>query len=236
MKTNLILSLIFVFAISLFGCQADPENQSSVDNGKAIGGKGKSDSSEIEDIKNKSTKNESVETKPEEMDGSADKSEKSGDKIETIYTTLDEKECKTTDSGDDGYWSIQECPGVAGYKLEVSETDIRQTVNVLAPSGGKYELNFQRNVSSAFSYFGKKAEWRVKKVDGKIQPVALITRFNASEDPEDSSKVTSYLVVTKFEGELICITDIVKPIKNANKKTRELADASAGKPCLKGNS
>ena len=71
-----------------------------------------------------------------------------------------------------------------------------------------------------------------RQVGGKVQPIALITRYNAAEDPEMPEKPVSYLVVAKFENEFVCITDIVKPMPNANEKARELADQSAGKPCL----
>jgi hypothetical protein len=87
-------------------------------------------------------------------------------------------------------------------------------------------------VSGAFSYLGEKAEWRVKNVNGKIQPVVLIIRFNASENPDNPEKVTSYLVVTKFDGEFVCITDIVKPIAKQNEKARELANVASSKPCF----
>ena len=76
---------------------------------------------------------------------------------------------------------MQECPGISVYKLEVTEGDLRQSINVIAASGDKWELGFPANVSSAFSSFGDKAEWRVKKTDGKITPIALITRYNAAE-------------------------------------------------------
>jgi hypothetical protein len=160
--------------------------------------------------------------KPEERDG-----------IKSVYTDLDANKCKTINSSDEGGWSEQECPGFAGYKLEVVEGDIRQTINVISPSKKKSELNLWSVVSSAFSSVGKKAEWRVQTVDGKQIPIALIVRFNASETPEKPEKLTSYLTVTKITANSTCVTDIVKPIKNANVKARQLADTSADKPCLK---
>jgi hypothetical protein len=93
------------------------------------------------------------------------------------------------------------CPGVAGYRLEVTEGDLRQTLNVITPNKKKYELDLS-NVSGAFSNLGPRAEWRM---NGKV-PAALIFRFNANENPEDPSKVTSYLIVAKITKNEICVT------------------------------
>ena len=111
----------------------------------------------------------------------------------SLYTGLTAKDCKASKKPvEDGYIGI--CPGVTAYSLELIEGDLRQTVNVIAPNKKKYELELWSNVSSGFSSLGGKAEWRMQ---GKT-PVALIMRFNASENSEDSSKITSYLVVVKI--------------------------------------
>lgn len=145
----------------------------------------------------------------------------------SIYTSLDTKGCKTVEQSDEGSgWYRGECAGVGGYKLEVTEGDLRQSVNVSAPNKKKFELDFSQ-ISGGFSSVGEKAEWRMK---GKT-PVALIVRFNASENPEDSSKITSYLIVTKITAKESCITDVVKPGKTQNADAQKLADAAAKKPC-----
>ncbi len=153
------------------------------------------------------------------------------EKYESVYTDIKAEKCKTTSKSEEEGWIVQMCDGVGGYKLEVYEDDIRQGANVISPSGTKSELNFQANVSGAFSMLGEKVEWRVEKKDGKTVPVAMIVRFNAN-DKKDETKTTSYLVVTKVDGDKSCITDVVKPIENANEEARKLADAAAGKPCL----
>jgi len=151
-------------------------------------------------------------------------------KIYSIYTDLAGRKCKTT-SDDESDVITQECPGVAGYKLEVAERDAQKTINVLSPSGKTHELDFQGKVSGGLSTLGEKAEWRVKRTNGKTQPVGLITRFNFSQTG-DAKNLTSYLIVTKFDGDNTCITDIVKTNKGANAKARKLADAAPAKPCL----
>lgn len=144
----------------------------------------------------------------------------------SIYTSLETKACKTIEQSDEGAgWYRGECPGAGGYKLEVTEGDIRQSINVITPANKKFDLDFSM-VSSAFSSVGAKAEWRMK---GKV-PVALIVRFNAS-NPENPDKNTSYLIVSKISKTESCITDVVKPSKTQNAQAQKLADAAATKPC-----
>lgn len=148
-------------------------------------------------------------------------------KIQSVYTTLDDRKCKTLESNpDEGGSYLGECPGTNGYKLQVSEGDLRQTVSVVAPDKKIFPLEFWR-IFSGFSAVGSKAEWRVKGKD----PIALIIRFNVSENPEDSSKTTSYLIVSKITKGEICVVDTFKPGKSQNVLARESADSAAGKPC-----
>lgn len=154
-----------------------------------------------------------------------------GGKIDSVYSDLSPDKCETIESEMDGYYSLQKCKGAFGFDLEVSESDIRQTVNVVDPSGKKHELDLGGVVSRAFSYVGNKAEWRFRETDGQREPFALIIRFNASVDP-NSDKEASYLTVSKIAKDRICVTDVVKPIPNANVEARKLAEKAADKPCL----
>jgi hypothetical protein len=157
----------------------------------------------------------------------------SAQKIDSIYTDLSDTKCKTLElNEDEGGDYIGECAGVGGYKLQVIEGDLRQSINIIQnTSGNKWELDFW-SIKSGFSAVGEKAEWRVIKKGKTVKPIALIVRYNVSEDAEDSSKTTSYLIVTKIDGETACVTDVVKPSKDQNAKARQLADNSAGKPCF----
>jgi hypothetical protein len=147
-------------------------------------------------------------------------------KATSVYTNLDEKSCKTLESDTSGAGSYRgRCPGIAGYKLDLLEDDLRQTINVIAPNKKTFELNFWSFYSN-FSAVQRKAEWRMK---GKT-PVGLIFRYNVS-NPEDSSKITSYLMVAKVTKNEICITDLVNPSKTQNAEAQKLADAAASKPC-----
>jgi hypothetical protein len=154
--------------------------------------------------------------------------------VQSIYTDLDAKKCRTIESSDkEGGSYVGKCPGVAGYTLIVTEGDVRQNIEVVTPKGTKHSLDLWTVVSSAFSSVGPKAEWRVKKIKNKPTPFALIVRYNASENPDDSSKITSYLAVAKITANSICVTDKISPSANANELARKAADESSNKPCLK---
>ncbi|MBK8454995.1 MAG: hypothetical protein WAQ53_06550 [Thiofilum sp.] len=150
----------------------------------------------------------------------------------SAYTSLNTPTCKTLESDEEGSgWYKGQCKGIAGYSLQVTEGDLRQSINVVTPQGKVHELDLISKVSSGFSALGEKAEWRMLKQGSSTQPIALIVRYNASEDPEDSSKITSYLVVSKVTKQSICVTDIVKPQAKANEKARQLADKASTRPC-----
>lgn len=141
----------------------------------------------------------------------------------SIYTPISNAECKTTNTSPvSGYLN---CPGAGGYSLEVLDDDARMSVNVIAPDQKSFELDFWGHFRN-FSFVGEKAEWRMK---GK-NPVALIIRYNVS-DRGDDGKTSSYLMVAKIVKDSVCLTDIVKPIKNQNLTAQKLADKAATKPC-----
>lgn len=147
--------------------------------------------------------------------------------ITSVYTDLDADKCKTLElAEDEGGLYKGECKGVGGYKLIAREGDLRMSIDVVAPGNKVSPLQFWE-VSSAFSSIGAKAEWRLRKG----VPIALIVRFNVSENPEDSTKITSLLVVSKISKDGSCVTDVVKPQRNQNAVARKLADASATKQC-----
>jgi hypothetical protein len=150
----------------------------------------------------------------------------------SAYTNLGAKTCRTikADSSEAGSY-VGICTGVGGYKLQVEEGDLRQNIQVITPAGQKHSLDLWIVVGSSFSSLGEKAEWRVRTQRGKSVPVALIVRYNLS-NPEDSTKITSYLAVAKITASKICVTDKIAPGPDANVAARTAADKSADKPCL----
>ena len=148
----------------------------------------------------------------------------------SVYTPIGDKQCrviKSAEAADDGYEA--RCRGTAGYSLLLSEGDLRQNITVITPQGAKHSLELWSVVSGGFSSVGPKAEWRI----AKSAPVALILRYNASEDPDKPDKLTSYLAVTKITATEICVTDKILPGPTANEDARRAADASSTKSCLK---
>ena len=149
----------------------------------------------------------------------------------SVYTSLEEKQCRAIKNSTSDYEG--RCRGVAGYALMLSEGDLRQNITVITPQGAKHSLDLWEVVSSAFSSVGPKAEWRMAKLNGKLSPVALIVRYNASEDPDAPNKLSSYLAVSKITPTEICVTDKILPGPSANDDARRAADTAATKPCLK---
>jgi|ERR1700752_152355 len=152
----------------------------------------------------------------------------------SVYTPVGDKQCrviKSAEAGDDGYEA--RCRGTAGYSLLLSEGDLRQNITVITPQGKKHSLDLWSVVSGGFSSVGARAEWRLTVKNKQSVPVALILRYNASEDPESPNKLTSYLAVAKITPAEICVTERISPGYKANEDARRAADAASTKPCLK---
>jgi len=152
----------------------------------------------------------------------------------SVYTPLGDKQCrkiKSAEAGDDGYEG--RCRGTAGYSLLLSEGDLRQNITIITPRGTQHSLDLWNVVSGGFSSVGPNAEWRLARQKGKLVPVALIIRYNASEDPESPNKLTSYLAIAKITPIEICVTEKISPGPKANEDARRAADAASTKPCLK---
>ena len=150
----------------------------------------------------------------------------------SVYTSLEAKQCRTIKTETTGAGDYEgRCRGVAGYSLTLLEGDLRQNIIVNTPKGAKHSLELWDVISGGFSSVGPKAEWRMAGKNSK--PIALIIRYNASENPDNPDQRTSYLAVAKITHTTICITDKISPSANANTEARRAADAAASKPCLK---
>ena len=152
----------------------------------------------------------------------------------SVYTSLEAKHCRTIKTETTGAGDYEgRCRGVAGYSLTLLEGDLRQNIIVNTPKGTKHSLELWDVISGGFSSVGPKAEWRMATNNGKQSPVAVIIRYNASENPDSPDKRTSYLAVAKITPTEICITDKISPSANANTEARSAADSAANRPCLK---
>ena len=153
---------------------------------------------------------------------------------DSVYTSLDQKDCRILHEDDQG--ATSRCPAIGGYQLLVESGDIRESITIVDPKGKKYPLNFWDTVSNAPSNVSKKAEWRVTRQNGKVVPQALIVRLlvtTYNDKTGDFNPANSILAVAKITPQGICVTDSIPAGPNANEKARTAADASAGKACLK---
>jgi len=153
---------------------------------------------------------------------------------QSLYTSVAPKSCRTIKSTSDEGGSYEgRCRGVAGYNLIVEEGDLRTNIKVVAPGGTASSLDLWTVVSSAFSSLGPRVEWRMTKRGTKFTPVALIIRYNASENVDKPDKTTSYLAVAKITASETCVTDKILPGPNAKADARRAADTAVSKSCLK---
>ena len=149
----------------------------------------------------------------------------------SVYTPLTTGACTTVELNADEDWSTQRCPGTAGYTLLVHEDDARQSIDVVAPGGAAYPLDYWSVVTSAFSVGGERAEWRVEGTGRRARPVALIGRVTA-QTGEEPVRYTSMLAVARVSAAGACVTDVILASADMNARARRAADRSAGRPCL----
>jgi hypothetical protein len=138
------------------------------------------------------------------------------------FTSLEPKSCRTIEQNlEEGPYSRDVCAGVAGYKLEVSESDLRQDIDVIAPGGVKSELGLSAIVAKgAFNSLGKLAEWRGAD---PARPQALIVRLNVAGGPNGDEPDVSRLVVVRLKTPA-CIVAVVPPAAGQNEQARQVAD------------
>ena len=152
--------------------------------------------------------------------------------LQSAYTSLAARDCKTISAHEEGARSTQRCAGVGGYGLLVDDFDSRMSVTVVAPGGKKHDLRYAEVITTGFSAVGDKAEWRVRRQGKRVVPVAHNIRLNASEGGAHPEKQTSYLVVAKITPGQACVTDKIGPAADANAEARRAADTAASRPCI----
>ncbi|NHZ33926.1 hypothetical protein [Massilia rubra] len=154
--------------------------------------------------------------------------------MESVYTNLEGKSCKkVVDDKTTGAYTLT-CPGAGKFALQVLDDDDRSSVNLVGPEKHVFELDYWTVVTPGFSSLGKKAEWRVAKIDGKIVPAALIVRVNGTDqsDPEHPKRVPLLAVAQIRKTEACVVKTIGAGSANANTEARAIADGPE-LPCLK---
>lgn len=146
------------------------------------------------------------------------------------YTRTDK--CRTVERNEEeGGWSVQACPGLGGYRLRLTEGDLRQNVVVELPrrgghSGGERSLALaEATGSGGFSSIGASVEWRGTGAGQAFRPDALILRYIVVEDAERPERPTSYLVTVSLANRRPCVTAKVPPGPAQNDRARAIADA-----------
>lgn len=149
----------------------------------------------------------------------------------SIYTELAEDKCKVIVSDEESGSTVHECPGIAGYKLNVLTDDARQSITVIAPDKKEYPLNYWDVVTRHFSSIGDKAEWRMIKKGKQTIPAALIVRLKYQENSEPP-QWKSVLTVAKITPTEICVTDKILASPKQNELARTAADSASQRACL----
>ncbi|MDB5724430.1 MAG: hypothetical protein JWQ16_1184 [Novosphingobium sp.] len=145
------------------------------------------------------------------------------------YTRTDK--CRQIEfNEDEGGWSVQRCPGLAGYRLRLTEGDLRQNIVVELPRGGERSLDLAGTTGSGgFSSIGPTVEWRGPRTGTgtarAFRPDALILRYAVVENQDHPEQPTSYLLTVSLANRRPCVTAKVPPGPGQNDRARSLADA-----------
>ena len=142
------------------------------------------------------------------------------------YTRLDK--CRLLERNEDeGGWSVQRCPGLGGYRLRLTEGDLRQNVVVELPGGGERSLALAETTGSGgFSSLGAVVEWRGPRAGG-FPPRRADLALCRGRGPGAAGKAH----VLSFDG-LACRPPALRHRQDRsggrqNDRARTIADASA---------
>lgn len=149
--------------------------------------------------------------------------------FDSVYTPLTGDGCRTVDTPELGA-SVNECPGVGGYKLQILTDDGRASVSVVAPDASIYPLEYWSVVTGAFSSLGPRAEWVIER--RQHTPIALIVRVNYVDQQNLSAPARkSVLAVARVNETGACVTDVVSAGVNGNVLARRAAREALAREC-----
>jgi hypothetical protein len=156
------------------------------------------------------------------------------DPYRSIYKKFNESNCRYI--GETSINDIFECSsGIPGYKVTLVRGG-EEDLGIEAPSG----RNFALNTKSAISQYypgkidsinlakGGTAEYRTNNRLYRSRTGGLIYRVNI----KNNGRTYSNLVVVKLSPTRVCITNVVKPMKDQNVRARQLAERAVSAPCL----
>ena len=144
------------------------------------------------------------------------------------YSPIDDKSCRTIEEDEEtGDW-IGACPGLAGYQLEWSISDLRDDLTII-DGKARTQLSIPSLVANgAFDSLGAKAEWR-GPTGGR--PDVLIVRVHVAnaEGKSDSGRLAIARMMPKP-----CLVGIVPPGAGQSDRARAIADGKLP-DCLEKN-
>jgi hypothetical protein len=142
------------------------------------------------------------------------------------YSPLDDKACRTIEEIEEtGDWTGA-CPGIAGYSLEWSSSDLRDDLTVVRGQD-RTDLQIPTIVANgAFDSLGKRAEWR-GSAGGS--PDVLIVRVHVAiaEGKSDNGR----LAIARLTP-VPCLVAVVPPGDGQSDRARAIADGKLP-DCLK---
>ena len=138
------------------------------------------------------------------------------------FTKLTEAVCRLVEENkDEGPYWRRNCPGHAGWRMEWSESDLRQDLTMIAPGGGTSELGLSSVVANgAFNSIGETIEWRGR--DART-PVVMVLRMNVAAGPDGDRPDISRLVVVRLTG-TPCAVAMIEPGPQQSQRARDIAD------------
>ena len=147
----------------------------------------------------------------------------------SAFTSLDLKQCRLIEENiDEGGYSRHDCPGHAGYRIELIESDLRQNIALIRPGGAKDEVDLAARIGGGgFSEIGRTIEWRGAD---RAKPRTLTLRFNVNERPEPAVPPRSYLIVIRLAAPA-CPVAKVAPGPTQSTDARRIADATTLPAC-----
>lgn len=136
------------------------------------------------------------------------------------YTSLADCEIVREETAEMPYLETL-CRGEAGWALRTTDSDQRQNLVVVAPSGKETSLDLTRIGGGGFSSLGPQVEWR-GPAGHPFAPDALIVRYRVAEEPYPEPE-TSYLLAVDLAPRP-CVVARVAPGPAQNAVARARAD------------
>ena len=140
----------------------------------------------------------------------------------SAFTELDLDRCRVIEENkEEGPYWRRRCSAPGRWRLEWSESDLRQGLTVISPDGGKSDLRLSDLVAKgAFNSLGETIEWRG---DSPVEPEALIVRMNVANGVEPQLPDISRLAVVRLTG-TPCLVAVIEPGERQNERARQIAD------------